>query len=156
MTGKRVDFFAIDEHLHRRDRRQVGRERVDDCVDRQQLVHCAAWMRRRDVAAQIDECFAAVRDEQRSERRACRDRRHERLGHRSDLRRNDLPGLVDRAPLRVLEPANMAAVLVEMGYLTNAEQERLLLSDAFQSTFVQAIYDSVLRFRDSLAAAGTQ
>jgi N-acetylmuramoyl-L-alanine amidase len=63
---------------------------------------------------------------------------------------------VDRAPLRVLEPANMAAVLVEMGYLTNAEQERLLLSDAFQSTFVQAIYDSVLRFRDSLAAAGTQ
>ena len=45
---------------------------------------------------------------------------------------------VARAPLRVLESANMPAVLVEMGFLTNAEQEHLLTSDAFQATFVQA------------------
>jgi N-acetylmuramoyl-L-alanine amidase len=62
----------------------------------------------------------------------------------------------DRAPLRVLESANMPAVLVEMGFLTNAEQETLMTSDAFQTMLVQAIYDAVVRFRDSLAAAGTQ
>jgi N-acetylmuramoyl-L-alanine amidase len=62
----------------------------------------------------------------------------------------------DRAPLRVLESANMPAVLVEMGFLTNAEQEKLLGGDAFQIVFVQAIYDAVVRFRDTLAAGGTR
>jgi N-acetylmuramoyl-L-alanine amidase len=63
---------------------------------------------------------------------------------------------VDRAPLRVLASANMPAVLVEMGFLTNAEQEQLLISGAFQTTFVQAIFDAVVRFRDSLAAGGAR
>jgi N-acetylmuramoyl-L-alanine amidase len=63
---------------------------------------------------------------------------------------------VDRAPLRVLESANMPAVLVEMGFLTNAEQEKLVTGDAFQTTFVQAIFDAVVRFRDSLAAGGAR
>ena len=55
---------------------------------------------------------------------------------------------VDRAPLRVLESANMPAVLIEMGYLTNPDQERQLAADEFQNTLVQAIYDAVVRFRD--------
>ena len=63
---------------------------------------------------------------------------------------------VDRAPMRILEPANMPAVLVEMGFLTNADQEKLLAGDAFQNTLVQAVYDSVVRFRDVLAAGGTR
>jgi N-acetylmuramoyl-L-alanine amidase len=63
---------------------------------------------------------------------------------------------VDRAPLRVLASANMPAVLVEMGFLTNAGQEKLLTSEAFQTTFVQAIFDAVVRFRDSLAAGGAR
>ena len=63
---------------------------------------------------------------------------------------------VARAPLRVLESANMPAVLVELGYLTNADQEKMLAGDSFQNTFVQALYDAIVRFRDSLAAGGTQ
>lgn len=59
-----------------------------------------------------------------------------------------------RAPLRVLTSANMPAVLVEMGYLTNAGQQKQLESGEFQNTFVQAVYDSVLKFRDYLAAEG--
>jgi N-acetylmuramoyl-L-alanine amidase len=62
---------------------------------------------------------------------------------------------VDRAPLRVLESANMPAVLVEMGYLTNAAQEKSLTSDGFQGGLVQAIYDAIIRFRDTLSG-GTQ
>ena len=61
---------------------------------------------------------------------------------------------VDHAPLRVLESANMPAVLVEMGYLTNADQEKLLAGDGFQNTLVQAIYDAIVRYRDAVAAGG--
>ncbi len=67
-----------------------------------------------------------------------------------------LPAPVDRGPLRVLESANMPAVVIEMGYLTNADQERLLTSDGFQNTFVQALLDAVVRFRDTLPAGPTR
>jgi N-acetylmuramoyl-L-alanine amidase len=60
------------------------------------------------------------------------------------------------APLRVLESANMPAVLVELGFLSNPDQEKALLSDGFQSAFVQALYDAVVRFRDARAANGTR
>lgn len=62
---------------------------------------------------------------------------------------------VDRAPLDVLKSVNMPAVLIEMGYLTNAEQETRMLSAEFQNTLVQAVFDSVLRYRD-LPASGTR
>jgi N-acetylmuramoyl-L-alanine amidase len=62
----------------------------------------------------------------------------------------------DVAPLRVLETANMPAVLIEMGYLTNSEQEKLLVSDVFQNAVVQSVYDAIIRFRDALAAGGTR
>jgi N-acetylmuramoyl-L-alanine amidase len=56
----------------------------------------------------------------------------------------------DRAPLRVLASANMPAVLVELGYLTNAEQEARLGSSEFQGTVAGAIVESVGAFRDYL------
>ncbi len=59
---------------------------------------------------------------------------------------------IDRAPLRVLESANMPAVLLEMGYLTNADQARLLTSDAFQNALVLALLDAIVKFRDTLTA----
>jgi N-acetylmuramoyl-L-alanine amidase len=55
---------------------------------------------------------------------------------------------VDAAPLRVLAPANMPAVLIELGYLTNAEQEKQLASNEFQNAVVQALVDAVVRFHD--------
>jgi N-acetylmuramoyl-L-alanine amidase len=61
---------------------------------------------------------------------------------------------VDRAPLRVLESANMPAVLIEMGYLTNAEQAKQLAGDGFQNAIVQALFDAIVRFRDSLPGGG--
>ncbi len=60
---------------------------------------------------------------------------------------------VDRAPLDVLESANMPAVMLEMGYLTNDEQEAQMNTPEFQNTLVQAVFDAVLRFRDTLGAA---
>ena len=61
---------------------------------------------------------------------------------------------IDRAPLRILESANMPAVLLEMGFLSNAEQEKQLTVDVFQAGVVQSIYEAVVRFRDSLNAGG--
>jgi len=60
------------------------------------------------------------------------------------------------APLRVLESANMPAVLIELGYLSNPEQEKLLTGDAFQSAFVQALTEAVVRYRESLQNGGTR
>jgi N-acetylmuramoyl-L-alanine amidase len=59
---------------------------------------------------------------------------------------------VDSAPLRVLESANMPAVLIEMGYLTNPEQEAQLAGAAFQNPFVQGVVDAIVQFREVLDA----
>ncbi len=63
------------------------------------------------------------------------------------------PRALQQAPFRVLVGANMPAVLVEMGFLTNPEQERQLAGDAFQNSVVQALFDALVRFRDRLDAA---
>jgi N-acetylmuramoyl-L-alanine amidase len=62
---------------------------------------------------------------------------------------------IDRAPMRVLESANMPAVVVEMGYLTNAEQAKLLTGDAFQNALVVALFDAIVKFRDTFSSGGT-
>ncbi len=61
---------------------------------------------------------------------------------------------VDRAPLRVLESANMPAVLLELGYLTNPDQEKLIASDTFQNAVVSSLVEAVVRFRDTFSNAG--
>jgi hypothetical protein len=43
--------------------------------------------------------------------------------------------------------ANMPAVLVEMGFLSNAEEERRLASKELQTSIVQALYQAIERFR---------
>ena len=60
---------------------------------------------------------------------------------------------VQQAPFRVLVGANMPAVLVEMGFLTNAEQEQEFASPGFQATLVQALFDAIVRFRDTIERA---
>ena len=54
------------------------------------------------------------------------------------------------APLRLLRSVNMPAALVEMAYLTNSAQERLVRSDEYQNAVAQGVYDGVLRFRSYL------
>ena len=61
---------------------------------------------------------------------------------------------LQQAPLRVLVGVNMPAVLVEMGFLTNAEQEQQLTGDAFQNTLVQALTEGIVRYRAAAPAAG--
>ena len=62
------------------------------------------------------------------------------------------PRAIQQAPFRVLVGANMPAVLVEMGFITNPEQEKMLVTDGFQTSLVQALVDSVIRYRDRITA----
>ncbi|HVH26814.1 MAG TPA: N-acetylmuramoyl-L-alanine amidase [Vicinamibacterales bacterium] len=63
---------------------------------------------------------------------------------------------VESAPLAVIESANMPAVLVDIGFLTNPAQEKLLAGNEFQNDLAQAMTDAVVRFRDALAARTAQ
>jgi len=59
------------------------------------------------------------------------------------------PRAIQQAPFRVLVGANMPAVLVEMGFITNPAQEKQLQADEFQNQIVQALVESIIRFRDT-------
>jgi N-acetylmuramoyl-L-alanine amidase len=60
---------------------------------------------------------------------------------------------IQQAPFRVLVAANMPAVLVEMAFLSNPDQETQLTSDAFKTQVVQSLFDAVLRYRARLEGA---
>jgi N-acetylmuramoyl-L-alanine amidase len=60
-----------------------------------------------------------------------------------------------QAPLRVLVGANMPAILVELGFLTNADEERALDSADRQTAIVEALFDAVSRVRRGLPAPPT-
>lgn len=49
---------------------------------------------------------------------------------------------------RVLKGATMPAVLVEVGFISNADEEKLLASAEYQDKLAEAIYRGVLRYRD--------
>jgi N-acetylmuramoyl-L-alanine amidase len=60
------------------------------------------------------------------------------------------PRAVQQAPFRVLVGANMPAALVEIGYLSNAEQETLMASAAYQEQVALSLLDALTKFREFL------
>ncbi len=56
---------------------------------------------------------------------------------------------VRQAPFRVLVGATCASVLVELGFLTNREEARLLESSAYRQKLATALSDAIRRFRDA-------
>lgn len=52
--------------------------------------------------------------------------------------------------MRLLSAANMPAVLIEMAYLTNGDQEKAAANDEFRNAVAQAVYNAVVRFRGYL------
>jgi N-acetylmuramoyl-L-alanine amidase len=59
---------------------------------------------------------------------------------------------VKQAPFRVLVGAAMPAVLVEVAFISNAEEEKLLVSDAFQSKVAAALTKGIARYRQERLA----
>ena len=60
------------------------------------------------------------------------------------------PRAVQQAPFRVLVGANMPAALVEIGYLSNADQETQLATGSYQDQVAQALLDALIKFRELL------
>ena len=60
------------------------------------------------------------------------------------------PRAVQQAPFRVLVGANMPAALVEIGYLSNADQEAQLTTASFQDQVAQSLLDALIKFREFL------
>lgn len=59
---------------------------------------------------------------------------------------------VRQAPFRVLMGANMPAVLVELGFLSNPDEETKVLSPAYQLQLADALVRAVARFKTQLEA----
>jgi N-acetylmuramoyl-L-alanine amidase len=64
------------------------------------------------------------------------------------------PEAVRQGPMRVLVGVNMPAVLIEMGYLTNPDDEAALASSAYQTRLVEAITEAIAAFRVYLEQLG--
>jgi N-acetylmuramoyl-L-alanine amidase len=62
------------------------------------------------------------------------------------------PRAIQQAPFRVLVGANMPAVLVELGFISNPEEEKLLGAQAYQLRLVDGLVDAVGRYRAQLEA----
>jgi N-acetylmuramoyl-L-alanine amidase len=65
----------------------------------------------------------------------------------NDLLRIESRG-VKQAPFKVLMGATMPAVLVEIGFITNPEEEERLKQDSYRDRIAQAIVDSVAAFKE--------
>jgi N-acetylmuramoyl-L-alanine amidase len=66
------------------------------------------------------------------------------------------PTPVRSAPLRLLEGLNMPAVMLEMAYLTNPGQEKLIASDAHRNLIAQALFEAIAKFRVHVEETRTQ
>jgi N-acetylmuramoyl-L-alanine amidase len=64
------------------------------------------------------------------------------------------PRAVQQAPFRVLVGATMPAVLIEVGYLSNPEQEQALTSGGFQDQIAQSLFEALVRFRAQIDRSG--
>jgi N-acetylmuramoyl-L-alanine amidase len=60
------------------------------------------------------------------------------------------PRAIQQAPFRVLVGANMPAVLVELGFISNPEEEKLLSTQSYQLRLVDGLVDAVARYRAQL------
>ncbi len=61
---------------------------------------------------------------------------------------------VKQAPFRVLVGAAMPAVLVEVAFISNSEEEKLLVSDAYQSKIAAAVVRGIARFQREASRVG--
>jgi N-acetylmuramoyl-L-alanine amidase len=62
------------------------------------------------------------------------------------------PSAIQQGPFRVLVGANMPAVLVELGYLSNAAQEQQLRSPEFAARASQGLLAAIVRYDASVRA----
>jgi N-acetylmuramoyl-L-alanine amidase len=61
---------------------------------------------------------------------------------------------VQQAPFFVLTGARMPAVLLEIGFLTNPDEEQLLVQPAYQKRLAEAVVEGIAQYRSAGASDG--
>lgn len=56
-----------------------------------------------------------------------------------------------RAPFYVLSKTNMPAILVELGFISNKTEQRMLLNEAYQQQFAEAILQAIMELEKMIA-----
>jgi N-acetylmuramoyl-L-alanine amidase len=130
LGGAQIYYFAADHAGEDARATAVGRHTLPTAGGGSRDIEMIPWEMAQLGHVSESGSLAGAIEEQ------CRDR--VRLGPRPVL----------QAPLRVLAGANMPAVLVEVGVLTNPDEERQLVSDAYQNTIAQVLVDGLSRYRD--------
>ncbi len=128
--GGQIYYFAAEDAGDDARRTAVGRHSLATVGGGSRDIEMIPWEMAQIGHLSESGSLAGAIEEQ------CRDRL--RLGPRPVL----------QAPLRVLAGANMPAVLIEVGFLTNPDEEQRLVSDAFQGAVAQALVDGLLRYRE--------
>ena len=138
-TGASIFFAAFEKGAEDKARASLGTERLPTFSGGSRDVELLTWDLAQISHVEQSEQFAHLIEQQ--------------FHGRVPLS----PHPVERAPLRVLESANMPAVLLEVGYLTSPDQEKQVAAGEFQNTVVQAIVEAIMKFRDALdTARGTK
>jgi N-acetylmuramoyl-L-alanine amidase len=63
---------------------------------------------------------------------------------------------IKQAPFRVLMGATMPAVLLEVAFISNPDEERRLRDPAFKERLTGAVYDSIQRYHDRFIGPGSR
>jgi len=63
---------------------------------------------------------------------------------------------IKQAPFRVLMGATMPAVLVEVGFINNPAEEKMMKDGEYQSKIARAIFDSIQKFQSSRVERSSQ
>jgi N-acetylmuramoyl-L-alanine amidase len=63
---------------------------------------------------------------------------------------------IKQAPFRVLMGATMPAVLVEVGFINNPAEEKMMKDAEYQAKIARAIFDSIQKFQSSRVERSSQ
>jgi N-acetylmuramoyl-L-alanine amidase len=130
VSGAQIYYFAGDQAGEDARMAAVGRQTLPAVGGGSRSIEMIPWeMAQLRYLSQSGSLAGALEEQ-------CRDR----------VRMSPRPVL--HAPLRVLAGANMPAVLVELGFLTNPDEEQQLVSEAYQIAVAQALVEGLLRYRD--------
>ena len=76
------------------------------------------------------------------------------LLHKLRTADSEMPDLgVKQAPFVVLIGARMPSVLAEISFVTNSQDATMLSTDAYRDLIADALFDGIVRYRQSLGAA---
>ena len=132
-TGAEVFYLSLAEYSEEARRTEDGGQSIPTVGGGTRTLDIVPW-----EMAQLQHVYDSVRWA-------------ETVADELSLRLPMSPRGLQRAPFRVLVGANMPAVVVEMGFISNPDQETQLTSATFQNAIVNGLLRSIIRYREEVA-----